>query len=113
MAKKSILEILETDTDAARKLRLLKKYDGWILLTEILNLNELIPLKEKLEEGEYETIEARNRDKDKLAQLKLLLNSPDFYITALEKDPNAAPPRLDPYPQTVEEVQEMNDPNIK
>lgn len=109
--RKSILEIIETDTDAARKLRLLTKYDGWILLTEILQLNEVIPLKEKLEDGEYDTIEERNRDKDKLAQLKLILTSPEFYIAALDRDPNSAPPPLDPYAQNIEEAKEVASPN--
>lgn len=106
--KKSILEILETDTAAAHKLKLLMRYEGWKLLVDILTKNELDPLADDLRTKEYETIEKRNRDKDKLNNLEKVLNAPSFYASALAESPDGAPPSPDPYAQNIKEAEEIN-----
>jgi len=108
--KKSILEILETDTDTAHKLRNLKGYVGWKLLAEILIKNEVEPLSDRLRNFDYKTIEERNRDKDKLDNLETLLNAPSFYIEALTTDPDKKEPTTDPYASTIEQAQEVAHP---
>lgn len=106
MSKKSILEILETDSDAAHKLRLLAKYEGWRMLVEILTLNEINPLADRLRNHEYSSIEERNREKDKLDNLEMLLNAPSLYIAALDKkeEPRINP---DPYASDIEEARRI------
>lgn len=107
--KKSVLEILETDTEAAHKLRLLSKYEGWRLLVEILIKNEAEPLAADLRTKEYKTIEERNRDKDKLDNLEKLLNAPMVYVEILAKAESTAPATMDPYAQDIVEARKIAD----
>lgn len=106
--KKSVLEILETDSEAAHKLRLLSKYEGWKMLVEILIKNEVEPLADKLRSGEYKTIEDRNRDRDKLNNLETLLNAPMNYVGILSGEIKIEQPPMDPYAQNIEEAKKIS-----
>ena len=84
------------------KLQNLEKSQGWKVLKEIIELNDLESLREKLLTGEYKTIEERNRDKDKFEIFRNLFDYPENYVTLLsdqESDINA-----DPYFTSQEEI---------
>ena len=101
---KSILAKLGSDDDLISRLKLLKQYDGWRLLAEWIELNDIAKLKKDLEEKEYETIHDRNRDKDRLKVLRDVLNLPDDCIAKLSAPPDGGVPESDPYHRDIHSV---------
>lgn len=83
----------------------LKETEGWKTLQSLMR-SDLKKVEKNLCEGEYETIEDRNRDMDKATGLRGLIEAPEYYIRILQA---GEPIENDPYYQSREDIERDKD----
>lgn len=84
----------------------LKLTRGWHIIEAFME-NDIKAIEQSLILGEYDTIENRNRDKDRVEGLKKLRDFPDFHISILRSQKEAV--EFDPYCKTRKEVEGLRE----
>jgi len=92
-----------SNQEAIAKLNSLRKYDGWKFFKELIEKVHINHIRKTLSEGEYDTIEERNRDKDQMYNYNQMLNMPENLIRELSESPEKK--EYDPYAKTRAEIE--------
>ncbi len=92
-----------SNQEAIANLNSLRKYNGWKFFKKIINEVYASQIRKTLSEGEYDTIEERNRDKDQLNNFMQVMNMPENIIRELSDWPDKK--EYDPYAKTREEIE--------
>ncbi len=98
-----ILQNLKNAVELREKLTILNNSDNWKLVCELLEKNDIEYLKSLLLTKEYQTLEDRNRDKDRLKIYQSLINLPDYYLKILQQEETEIK-NPDPYFDKVDEI---------